>query len=695
MRDFIRKPLSLLLCLALLAALPLGAVKAKAVANPYQLGDTVFFGEYPQTRVTDEALLGQLENALSQWQPYPYSAGNGERGSMTRQEFMFYQDVTLNGERYRAVRFQQYRPLSVYGDFPTGELGFQAHNHYYRDTTYWFRFDPVEWVVLDPAEGMLISRSILDSQPFADKVYRETTGDGFATQVNDLSDPDARIAANSYRSSYIREWLNKTFYGTAFTEAQRACVDARFFAPEDIVIEAPPVAEEPATATDAQATVTDASATAADASGTEAEPAVQAPEEGLTVAPAPDPVYLLSAEQALCEAFTVTTRWGGKESVLRTQTTEYALAQGFCSYGDGWLLCTPGENSGDVELFEYRSVQTTDAGFTGAGVRPVINVNFGECFAGDVDGDGEVSAADARLALRISVGLTTIPAEWTVYADADGDGEVTSADARLILRYSVSLEPESAMSHFFAPPEPEQAEETVSYAGKRRMDELTLNEGASVSFGDRHLVRAGTQARWESSNPAVATVSQDGAVRALKKGFACVYLTVGANRYYYFINVLSPLQQRIYALQDKYPAGYYWNSYPKSAKYPAVTETPCSDHESGAYSHCIGQCAGFAALLCDEIFGKSAPVNRNITVSGIKIGDYVRCLPHHSVFVIDRVNKGEIAGYNTYNDTNYVADRDYITVAECNWDCHCGIRWGRTIYLDNLQIDGYESYTRY
>ena len=62
---------------------------------------------------------------------------------------------------------------------------------------------------------------------------------------------------------------------------------------------------------------------------------------------------------------------------------------------------------------------------------------------GDVDGDGKLSSADARLALRASVGLEPdITAGSAAYnaADADGDGEVTSADARLILRASVGLE---------------------------------------------------------------------------------------------------------------------------------------------------------------------------------------------------------------------------------------------------------------
>lgn len=59
---------------------------------------------------------------------------------------------------------------------------------------------------------------------------------------------------------------------------------------------------------------------------------------------------------------------------------------------------------------------------------------------GDIDGDGSVSAADARLALRASVGLESFTDEQTLSADIDANGTVTAADARLILRASVGLE---------------------------------------------------------------------------------------------------------------------------------------------------------------------------------------------------------------------------------------------------------------
>ena len=53
---------------------------------------------------------------------------------------------------------------------------------------------------------------------------------------------------------------------------------------------------------------------------------------------------------------------------------------------------------------------------------------------GDVNGDGKVTAADAREALRASAKLETLTAEQKKAADMNGDNKITAADAQRILR---------------------------------------------------------------------------------------------------------------------------------------------------------------------------------------------------------------------------------------------------------------------
>ena len=633
-----------LLCAVFAAALAYCACTATAraaVLSPYRPGDIVTVGSYPQTQVTNASLLAKLNAAAGEWKPYPYCAGDGTPGSMQKQNYAYYRDVSYNGETYRGVKNIESRPALVYESLSAAQDTAQV---------LWFRYEPVEWIVLDPAEGLLLSRRVLDAQPLRDAVYSKQTAVEAPGEGDDdfpelwyneefYADPAFTVPANAYEGASIGEWLNASFYPDAFSGDARRYVEA--YAP-----------------------------------GEGEAPSVYA------ALPSAEELGLL--EDEINPAFA---------AELRAQGTAYAAAQGLMSAEQSALWITRTPAFGTDAVFAYaEELQTAITYVTFTGVRPVVRVNFGECFAGDVDGDDAVTAADARIVLRVSVGLDYLPRQSLYYADADGSGDVTAADARLVLRFSVKLEPETSLSHFFKPSY--TAPEPIADGNKFFVDNITVTEGQTLSLAST-LPVLGTQYHWYSSVPQTVSVSNDGVITARSEGFACVYLSAGGNRYYYFVTVLTPLQQRIWALREKYPHGYYWNDYPKSETYPDVTETPCTDHAAGVYAHCIGQCAGFAMLLSNEVFGKSAPYYKGVQVSGIKVGDYIRCLPHHSVFVIDTVQKGDVIGYDIAKDENKIAQYDSITVAECNWDRKCGIRWDRSIRLDTLSISSADSYSRY
>ncbi len=106
---------------------------------------------------------------------------------------------------------------------------------------------------------------------------------------------------------------------------------------------------------------------------------------------------------------------------------------------------------------------------------------------GDLDANGDINAADARLALRAAVGIDTISAEFDkLGADVDGDGVVTAADARLILRVAVGLdEAFSPLTNGYVPgsgiipgiDEPEEfGWDDVPYTGSDYYDESLSDE---------------------------------------------------------------------------------------------------------------------------------------------------------------------------------------------------------------------------
>ncbi len=79
-----------------------------------------------------------------------------------------------------------------------------------------------------------------------------------------------------------------------------------------------------------------------------------------------------------------------------------------------------------------------------------FSVSVKAAVAGDVNGDGKLTAADAREILRLSVGADTEDLKNITAADIDKDGNVSAADARLALRLSIGLFPEKAAARSMA-----------------------------------------------------------------------------------------------------------------------------------------------------------------------------------------------------------------------------------------------------
>lgn len=69
-----------------------------------------------------------------------------------------------------------------------------------------------------------------------------------------------------------------------------------------------------------------------------------------------------------------------------------------------------------------------------------INASETALLAGDIDRDGSVTASDARLALRYSVGLEGFDGAQQFISDVDSNGKTDASDARTILRMAVGLD---------------------------------------------------------------------------------------------------------------------------------------------------------------------------------------------------------------------------------------------------------------
>ena len=180
--------------------------------KPYtKEGNKIYFGTYPQTKVTatTENGLSSITFDSSTWTSYRYYI------SYSQSDFMYYKDVDIDNNGtydYRGVYFTQYRPSS---SSSTGYT-YQDKNGYSTNTIYWFSYDPIEWDILTESSGkaLIIANLLLDSQDYYPSSSREVFSHNGGTGY-----------ANNYELSAIRKFLNDTFYNTAFNELQKALIE--------------------------------------------------------------------------------------------------------------------------------------------------------------------------------------------------------------------------------------------------------------------------------------------------------------------------------------------------------------------------------------------------------------------------------------------------------------------------------------
>lgn len=169
------------------------------------------YGSYPQSQVSDSSIISELDNTygtpLSQsdkWTSYNYYAQSAVA------DYMYYVDVDNDSDGaydYRGVYFTDYRPINTTDSL--GNSSYQYDNGYYANTTYWFKYEPISWDVLDQGDGQLFitSNVILDSQSY----YHEMNEQAFIHN-------GSSGYANNYELSDIRNWLNDIFYNSAFAD---------------------------------------------------------------------------------------------------------------------------------------------------------------------------------------------------------------------------------------------------------------------------------------------------------------------------------------------------------------------------------------------------------------------------------------------------------------------------------------------
>ncbi|GEM_PF-1353803 len=232
-----KKWIATLLIAVLCAASFAGGQKVFAAsASDIKDGDIVTFGSYPQSLVTDSALIKKLDDEGLSFYFYPYYSKNTSSTSSvypTKQDtdpqlsMMFFADFTYNGKKYRAVKIRKYRPIDVL-KIPDSEYK-QQINGYAKDTVYYFEYQPIRWIVLDKNKGILLSEKVLDAQPF-NAYYKLVNGKAMSAVEG-----GENASASNYYYSTVRHWLNAdsnfdpdygraNFLNTAFSTSEKTAL---------------------------------------------------------------------------------------------------------------------------------------------------------------------------------------------------------------------------------------------------------------------------------------------------------------------------------------------------------------------------------------------------------------------------------------------------------------------------------------
>ena len=177
--------------------------------------NTVYFGSYPQSEVTQSTLISALNEKAGTlptstnarlWTSYGYYL-DGEI-----QNYMWYIDLTHQGERYRGVYFVENRPRYTMESTLSNQSQ-QDDNGYVVGTVYWFLYEPIAWTVLKEENGtaLLFCNNALDAQEYYSNYSSRTAG-------------GENVLPNNYAHSTVRAWLNDNFYEAAFTSLEQQII---------------------------------------------------------------------------------------------------------------------------------------------------------------------------------------------------------------------------------------------------------------------------------------------------------------------------------------------------------------------------------------------------------------------------------------------------------------------------------------
>ncbi|MBD5465216.1 MAG: Ig domain-containing protein [Lachnospiraceae bacterium] len=433
----------------------------------------VYFGSYPQSEVTDSVTIAAIDNAIEK---YGIEADAG-------------MDVWVNGMKYRRISKNDTNYDGYFYDMPI--------SNGYR----YFKWERIKWRVLQNDGSTLLV--------VADKVI-------------DCKDYNEEYADITWGTSTIRNWLNTSFYNTAFSSNEQSAVKIQNVVNEDNPFH-----------------------------GTEGGNNTN------------DNIYLLSISEVTNAAYGFCSDYSTDSASRWAQPSSYAHARGTYTYNSSstggndncwWWLRSPGPDSvyaAYVADYGYVTQNGSRVNRNNDGVRPALRINLSSdvWFMTDdgTSGDGgvenqaakektitklSIQAPSKKLAAgkKVKLTLKVTPEDaanksvkWGTsnkkYATVDKNGELTLKKAGIGKEVTITATAQdgSGKNAVIKIKIMKHAVKTITLKAPKN----TIKTGKSMTIKSAVKTTgnsANKSLKWTSSNKKYATVNSKGKVTAKKAG---------------------------------------------------------------------------------------------------------------------------------------------------------------------------------
>lgn len=231
-----KKILSLVLAISILAGIcPIFNFTVKSSAtdiSKMKVGDIIEFGSYPQTKVADDSLINSLNTIKKNWTYFdflyqklvpvsPEEPNRKKRSDYMSEDIIKYADVEYGGEKYRAVAFDTDLYKEYSDDYRLSNSKFSG---YKSSVTYYFKFEPLKWRVIDPIDGFVISINAIDARAFNEKTFYVPDEEN-RNNEHYYKDETCQEFADDYGKCDLRDWLNGAFYETSFNNEEKEAIN--------------------------------------------------------------------------------------------------------------------------------------------------------------------------------------------------------------------------------------------------------------------------------------------------------------------------------------------------------------------------------------------------------------------------------------------------------------------------------------